>query len=50
MRRYLLLDDNHAFAENLAEILRGGGDQATVVTSGEEALRLVRTTRFDVLL
>jgi CheY-like chemotaxis protein len=50
VRRYLLLDDNHAFAENLAEILRDGGDQATVVTSGEEALRLVRTTRFDVLL
>lgn len=50
MRRYLLLDDNHAFAENLAEILRDAGDQATVVTSGEEALRLVQTTRFDVLL
>lgn len=50
MRRYLLLDDNHAFAENLAEILRDEGDQATVVTSGDEALRQVRTTRFDALL
>jgi CheY-like chemotaxis protein len=50
MRQYLLLDDNQAFAENLAEILRDEGDQATVVTSGDEALRLARTTRFDVLL
>lgn len=50
MRRYLLLDDNRAFAENLAEILRDEGDQATVVTSGDEALDLVRTTRFDALL
>jgi CheY-like chemotaxis protein len=50
MRRYLLLDDNRAFAENLAEILRDEGDQATVVTSGDEALRLARTTRFDALL
>ncbi|WP_141589900.1 MULTISPECIES: response regulator [unclassified Myxococcus] len=50
MRQYLLLDDNLAFAENLAEILRDGGDAATVVTSGDEAVRLARTTRFDVLL
>ncbi|MFP2911352.1 hypothetical protein ACLESD_41275 [Pyxidicoccus sp. 3LFB2] len=40
MRQYLLLDDNRAFAENLAEILRDEGDQATVVTSGDEAVRL----------
>ncbi|MCP3137704.1 response regulator [Pyxidicoccus xibeiensis] len=50
MRQYLLLDDNRAFAENLAEILRDEGDQATVVTQGDEAVRLARTTRFDVLL
>jgi CheY-like chemotaxis protein len=50
MRRYLLLDDNRAFAENLAEILRDSGDHATVVTEGSEALALVRTTRFDALL
>ncbi|WP_164019695.1 response regulator [Pyxidicoccus trucidator] len=50
MRQYLLLDDNRAFAENLAEILRDEGNQATVVTSGDEALRLARTTRFDALL
>ena len=50
MRRYLLLDDNRAFAENLAEILRDSGDQATVVTDGAEALALTRATRFDALL
>jgi CheY-like chemotaxis protein len=50
MRRYLLLDDNRAFAENLAEILRDSGDLATVVTDGAEALALARATRFDALL
>lgn len=50
MRRYLLLDDNRAFAENIAEILRDSGDAATVVTDGAEALKLAKTTRFDALL
>ncbi|HYH96947.1 response regulator [Hyalangium sp.] len=50
MRHYLLLDDNRAFAENLAEILRDSGDSATVVTEGVEALALAKTRRFDVLL
>jgi CheY-like chemotaxis protein len=50
MRKYLLLDDNEAFAENLAEILRDAGDEATVVTEGNRALELVRSQRFDVLL
>jgi CheY-like chemotaxis protein len=50
MRHYLLLDDNRAFAENLAEILRDSGDDATVVTDGVEALALARSTRFDALL
>lgn len=50
MRRYLLLDDNRALAENLAEILRDEGHQATVVVSGDEALREVGTTRFDALV
>jgi CheY-like chemotaxis protein len=49
MRRYLLLDDNEAFAENLAEssatvATRHGGD------GWRRALELARTTRFDVLL
>jgi CheY-like chemotaxis protein len=50
MRHYLLLDDNRAFAENLGEILRDGGDAATVVTDGVEALAQVKDTRFDALL
>lgn len=50
MRHYLLLDDNRAFADNLAEILRDAGDAATVVTDGVEALSLVKTMRFDALL
>ncbi len=50
MRSYLLLDDNLAFAENLAEILRDGGDEATVVTEGPRALSLAGARRFDVLL
>lgn len=50
MRRYLLLDDNRAFAENVAEILRDAGDEAAVVTDGSQALELARTTRFDALL
>jgi|SRR6218665_1295386 len=50
MRRYLLLDDNEAFAENLAEILRDGGDDATVVTDGARALSLAGSRRYDALL
>jgi CheY-like chemotaxis protein len=50
MRHYLLLDDNRAFAENLAEILRDAGDAATVVTDGVEALAQAKATRFDALL
>jgi CheY-like chemotaxis protein len=50
MRHYLLLDDNRAFAENLAEILRDAGDAATVVTDGVEALAMAKATRFDALL
>ncbi|MBZ4409478.1 response regulator [Myxococcus sp. XM-1-1-1] len=50
MRRYLLLDDNRALAENLAEILRDEGHQATVVSTGDEALRAVGATRFDALV
>ncbi|HLL00099.1 MAG TPA: response regulator [Myxococcaceae bacterium] len=50
MRRYLLLDDNRAFAENIAEILRDSGAHATVVTEGAEALALAKASRFDALL
>ncbi|HET9450273.1 MAG TPA: response regulator, partial [Aggregicoccus sp.] len=50
MGRFLLLDDNRAFAENLAEILEDSGHEATVVTSGEEALAAARERRYDALL
>jgi CheY-like chemotaxis protein len=50
MRRYLIVDDNAAFAENLAEIIGDAGDQAVVATGGERALELVRGTAFDALI
>jgi CheY-like chemotaxis protein len=49
-RHYLLVDDNKAFAENLAEILRDLGAEATVVDGGEAALAVARTTRFSAVL
>jgi two-component system, response regulator PdtaR len=50
MRRYLIVDDNRALAENLAEILRDGGDEASVATRGEAALEQAGQTRFDALV
>lgn len=50
MRHYLLVDDNAAFAENMAEIIRDTGADVTVAASGSEALELVRGTRFDALV
>jgi len=50
MRHYLLVDDNKAFAENLAEILRDEGAEVTVALSGAEALERVKETRFDALV
>ncbi|HZA49318.1 MAG TPA: response regulator [Myxococcaceae bacterium] len=50
MRRYLIVDDNRAFAENLAEILRDEGHEAFVAISGAEALRLVAGRQFDALI
>ena len=50
MRKYLLVDDNRAFAENLAEILRDQGAEVTVASTGREALELARSTRFDGLV
>jgi two-component system, response regulator PdtaR len=50
MRSYLIVDDNRALAENLAEIIRDRGDEAKVATSGQEALALVGQERFDALL
>ena len=50
MRSYLLVDDNAAFAENLAEIIEDGGDRAVVAESGAQALELVAKERFDALV
>ena len=51
MRRYLIVDDNVAFAENLAEILvDAGGAEAVVVDSGDKALARVQKERFDALV
>lgn len=50
MRRYLIVDDNLAFAENVAEILADDGAEVTVVTSGPQALEAVRATRFDAMV
>jgi CheY-like chemotaxis protein len=50
MRNYLIVDDNQAFAENVAEIIRDTGDEMTVAVSGDQALELVATTRFDALI
>ncbi len=50
MRSYLVVDDNLDFAENLAEILRDGGDEVVVAEDGREAARAVRARRFDAIL
>jgi CheY-like chemotaxis protein len=50
MRRYLIVDDNRDFAENLAEILRDRGDEVAIAVGGDEALGLARAARFDALL
>jgi len=50
MRRYLVVDDNLAFAENVAEILRDEGNQVSLASSGVQALQLAREARFDAVL
>ena len=50
MRSYLVVDDNRDFAENLAEILRDGGDDVAIAESGHAAVALARARRFDALL
>jgi DNA-binding NtrC family response regulator len=50
MRRYLIVDDNLDFAENLAEILRDLGDEVAIAGGGREALALAGEARFDAVL
>src|SRR5689334_11747629 len=49
-RRYLIVDDNRDFAENLSEIVRDLGDEVSVAASGPEALGLARQRRYDAVL
>jgi CheY-like chemotaxis protein len=48
--RVLIVDDNHALADNLAEILAEEGCAPTTAYSAEEALRIGLTTHFDIVL
>jgi two-component system, response regulator PdtaR len=50
VKRFLFVDDNFDFAENLAEILRDHGDYVAVAGGGAQALELLRTNRFDALV
>ena len=48
--RVLVVDDNRALAENLAEILADEGCEPTTAYSAEQALRLAEATHFDIVL
>ena len=50
MRHYLVVDDNAAFAENTAEILREQGASVTVATTGAQALAEAASTQFDAVV
>ena len=50
MRRYLIVDDNREFAENLAEIVRDHGAEVDLAVGGAEAVALVKRTRYHALL
>jgi CheY-like chemotaxis protein len=51
MRRYLIVDDNVAFAENIAEIIGDAGDaEAMIAESGARAVALAKSHTFDVLV
>jgi len=49
-RHYLIVDDNRAFAENIAEIVRDLGDEVSVADAGEKALLLARRKRYHALV
>lgn len=50
MRKFLLVDDNVAFAENTAEILRDLGADVMVAATPDEALSRAREGRFDAVV
>jgi CheY-like chemotaxis protein len=49
-RHYLIVDDNRAFADNVAEIVRDLGDEVSVAESGARALELARRKRYHALV
>jgi two-component system, response regulator PdtaR len=49
-RSYLIVDDNRAFAENVAEIVRDLGDEVVVAEAGARALELVKRRRFHAIV
>lgn len=50
MRKYIIVDDNVEFAENVAEILEDTGAQAEIAASGEQAVAMCAKTRFDAMV
>lgn len=48
--RVLVVDDNRALADNLAEILADEGCSPTTAYSAEQALRIAEDTHFDIVL
>lgn len=48
--RVLLVDDNRALVENLAEALACEGVLADIAVSGEEALAILEDRRFDLVV
>ena len=49
-RRLLVVDDDRDFADSLFEILDLSGYDVEVAYSGEEAMSLCRSSRFDLAL
>jgi CheY-like chemotaxis protein len=50
MRNYLVVDDNEAFADNLAEFLGDRGATVEIATGGADALRRIERTRYDAII
>ena len=48
--RILLVDDEAVFANNMSKLLSRRGYQVTAVNSGDEALRALMDTPFDVMV
>ncbi len=50
MPKTLIVDDNQAFAENMAEILSDAGAEVEIVSSGVTAIERVTPRRYDLLV